>query len=130
MEISKELKDKLRYYANVTIKDLDAFPEINLIDDLIEQTKRELEEAYFNFLNNNGYKIEKPYTIKQVEKIKEDLAKEDKFLDYVEYTEFDWDNNKAEHHILPFFNSFSCPYTAEERNYLLERFKEVNRKDK
>lgn len=130
MELSKELKDKFKYYANVNIHDLDAFPELNLIHDLIEQTQKELEEVYFNFLNKNGYKLEKPYTIEQVEKIKEDLAKEDKFLDYVQYTDFDWKNNNAGHYILPFFNSLSHPYTQEERDHLLESFKEFNRKEK
>lgn len=130
MEISKELKDKFKYYANVNIHDLDDFPEFNLIHDLIVQTQRELEEAYFNFLNNNGYKIEKPYTIEQVEKIKEDLAKDDKFLDYIEYTEFSDNCTQAYHYILPFFNCISHPYTQKEKENLLESFKEFNRKEK
>ena len=126
MEISKELKDKFKYYANVNICDLDAFPELNLINDLIEQTQKELEEAYFNFLNNNGYKIEKPYTIEQVEKIKEELARDDKFLDYIEYTQFAENCTQAYHYIIPFFNSISNPLSEDTRNEIIEEWKKKN----
>ena len=43
---------------------------------------KEIDEITFEFLNKNGYTIEKPYTLEKAIKIKEQLDRDGKYLDW------------------------------------------------
>lgn len=122
--------DKFSKYAKINIENLDEFPEINFIDNLINQMQKDLDDMYYTFLTENGYKIDKPYKIEQIEAIKEDLESKGLFVDYLEYTEFKDNCNQAYHYVIPFFNSISNPLSEETRLEIIEKWKEKNRKDK
>ena len=123
-------KNVFKKYAKIDVKNLEEFENINFIDNLIEQMQKDLEDMYYQFLTKNGYKIDKPYKVEQIEAIKKDLESKDKFLDYLEYTEFADNCTQAYHYVLPFFNSISNPLSEEAKNEIIEKWKEKNRKDK
>jgi hypothetical protein len=123
-------KNRFKKYAKIDIDNINEFEDINFISNLVNKMKKDLDNMYCEFLEENGYKIDKPYNIEQLKQIKEDLEKQDKFLDYVEYTEFSKNSEQAYHYVIPFFNSISNPLTEETRNEIIEKWKEKNRKDK
>lgn len=127
MELDKNVFKK---YAKIDIENLEAFDNINFIDNLVNQMTKDLDNMYYEFLTENGYKIDKPYNMEQLKQIKEDLVKQDKFVDYLEYTEFTKNCNQAYHYVIPFFNSISNPLSEETKNEIIEKWKEKNRKDK
>ena len=85
--------------------------------------QKEIDDMWYKFLTKNGYKIKKPYDLKQLEAIKNELTKQDKFLDYLEYTEFSENGQKVAHHLLPFFNCLSNPLNEDARNAIIEKWK-------
>ena len=117
-------------YAMQEIKDSDLLEEVedysNYIDGIVNQLQKDLDDMWYKFLTQNGYKIKKPYDLKQLQDIKDDLAKKDKFLDYLEYTEVSNNGQKVTHHLLPFFNCLSDPIDRNTREAILERWKERN----
>lgn len=48
------------------------------IDEWCKKVAKEIDEKCFEFLNKNGYKVEKPYTREKVLKIAEQLKREGK----------------------------------------------------
>lgn len=48
------------------------------IDDWCEKTAKEIDEKFFEFLNNNGYKVEKLYTREKALEIAEQLKRDGK----------------------------------------------------
>ena len=110
---------------------LDQDPVQNFIDSRWEQVTKLTDDALREFLNAHGYRISKPYKIEEIIKIRDELAAKDLFLDYLYYTDMEYDeyNYKFIEHVLPFFNSISNPLKPDERNRLLESFKQVNRKE-
>lgn len=48
----------------------------------IEELAKEIDEANLEFLAQHGYKIEKPYTLEKVLKLKEQLDKDGKVFAY------------------------------------------------
>ena len=128
MELDKNIFKK---YAKIDIKNLEAFDSINLIDDVVKSMQEDTEDMYYKFLTENGYKIDKPYNMKQIEEIKKDLEKQDKFVDTIEWIEnkSDKDNYTITRHIIPFFNRISNPLSEEDKQELLEKWKKENRKD-
>ena len=48
------------------------------IDDWCEKTAKEIDEKFFEFLNNNGYKVEKPYTREKALEVAEQLKRDGK----------------------------------------------------
>ena len=127
MELDENVFKK---YAKIDIENLEAFDSINFIHNLVNQMTKDLDNMYYEFLTENGYEIDKPYNMEQLKQIKEDLAKQDKFVDYLEYTEFAENCTQAYHYVIPFFNSISNPLSEEARNEIIEKWKEKNRKDK
>jgi len=129
MEIDKEVFKK---YAEIKVDDIEKIENLDFsfIDNLYKEMQHDLDDMYYKFLTENGYKLDKPYKVEQIEAIKEDLAKQDKFVDYLEYTEFENNFTQAYHYILPFFNSISNPLTDEEKTEMLNRWKEINGKEK
>ena len=107
-------------------EDLDMVSDNNLISDLVQQSIQEIDDMYYKFLTKNGYKIDKPYNINQLEEIVADLAKQDKFLDYLSYVEYK--NNTIISHLLPFFNCISNPLSEEAKEDIIRRWKNVNTK--
>lgn len=100
------------------------------INELIKQQTKHLDNMYYEFLTENGYKIDKPYNVEQLKEIKKDLENKGIFLDCLEYTEFSKDCTQAYHYVIPFFNSISDPLSEQTRNEIIEKWKEKNRKDK
>lgn len=98
----------------------------NFINELVKQQAKDLDNMYCEFLEENGYKIDKPYNMEQLKEIKNDLIKKDKFVDYLEYTEFADNCTQAYHYIIPFFNSISNPLSEEARNKIIEEWKKKN----
>lgn len=124
-----KLNDNLNKYLKHNINNIQDFSEINFIDNLVKEAQQNIDNMYYEFLTENGYKIDKPYNIKQLQQIKEDLAKQDKFIDYLEYTEFAQNSTQAFHYMIPFFNSISNPLSEENREFIIEEWKKRN-KDK
>ena len=126
MEFDKKIFEK---YSEININNI---PDIedDFIGKLVEAQSKQIDKMYCEFLEENGYKIDKPYNIEQLKQIKEDLEKQDKFVDYLEYTEFADNCTQAYHYVIPFFNCISNPLTEETRNEIIEKWKEKNRKDK
>ena len=123
--------DKFKKYTKIiNVDDLSDFPKENFITDLVNKMQKDFEDMYYEFLTENGYKIDKPYKMEQIEAIKNDLASKDKFVDYLEYTVFSENCEQAYHYIKPFFNSISNPISEETRNELIARWKKENDKNK
>lgn len=115
-----------------TIDDINRFEDIDFINNHWQKWFEDLDNMWFEFLIENGYKVDKPYNIKQLENLRDDLAKEDKVLDYFEYLEYN-DGKKGmaiTRHLIPFFNSISNPLTNEDKERIIERWKEQNAKNK
>lgn len=114
-------------YSHMEIKDLDSLEGVedysNFIGGIVNQMQKDIDDMWYQFLTKNGYKIKKPYDLKQLETIKNELAKQDKFLDYLEYTEFSENGQKVAHHLLPFFNCLSDPLNEDARNAIIEKWK-------
>lgn len=123
------LSDKYKKYSEMNINNI---PDIedDFIGKLVEAQSKQIDKMYCEFLEENGYKIDKPYNREQLKQIKEDLEKQNKFVDYLEYTEFADNCTQAYHYVIPFFNSISNPLSEETRNEVIEKWKEKNRKDK
>ena len=67
------------------------------IDDWCEKTAKEIDEKFFEFLNNNGYKVEKPYTREKAFEIAEQLKRDGKKNTHevvVDKIVFDEENNR------------------------------------
>ena len=126
----KMFSNKFKEYAKINIDNLPDFPEISFIDSLVDKMRKDMEDMYCEFLTNNGYKIDKPYNIKQLEEIQKDLEKQDKFIDCLEYTEFSKNCEQAYHYIIPFFNSISNPLSEEDREFIIKKWKKENDKNK
>lgn len=101
----------------------------DFINELVRQQAENIDDMYCKFLIQNGYKIDKPYNIEQLKEIKKDLEKQDKFIDYLEYSEFSEDGSTLEHHLLPFFNSISHPLSQDMRENLIKDWKERNKRN-
>jgi hypothetical protein len=102
----------------------------NFYDSMVKQTAKNYDDMIFEFLTENGYKIDKPYNVKQLKEIKTELAKQDKFVDTLQYTEFEDNNCKTYNYILPFFNSISNPLSEEEKQQILEEYLENKKENK
>ena len=116
---SKYFKNKKDFY----IDNLDDIPENTFINDLVKQQAKNIDETIFKFLKSNGYSISKPYDFKQLEELREQLAKEDKVVDTLEYTEYDFNNNTAIFCCYPFFNRISNPLTEKQRQDIINYLK-------
>lgn len=117
MEIDKKIFEKYNNFNINNIPDI----EDNFINELVKQQAKDVDNMYCEFLEKNGYKIDKPYNIEQLKEIKEDLAKQDKFVDYLEYTEFADNCTQVYHYVIPFFNSISNPLSEITRNEIIKK---------
>ena len=55
---------------------------MSIIDQYCEDMAKQIDEANIEFLAQNGYKIEKPYTIEKIKQLQEQLDKEGKVFAY------------------------------------------------
>lgn len=121
-------------YARQEIKDSDLLEEVddysNYIYGIVNQMQKDIDDMWFEFLTKNGYKLDKPYNLKQLKAIKNELAEKDIFLDYLEYIEFSENGQKVVHHLLPFFNCLSNPLNEDARNAIIERWKKQDAENK
>lgn len=111
------------------IDNIEQFDDINFIDKYVQQWQKDTDDMYYKFLTENGYKIDKPYNIEQIKQIREDLEKQDKFIDTIEWieTKNNEDNYNITRHIIPFFNSISNPLSEESKQFILDNWKEKNK---
>lgn len=126
-----ELSNKFKKYAKINVNDIEQFEfeNVNFIDDIVKSMQKDTEDMYYKFLTENGYKIDKPYNIEQIQQIKEDLEKQDKFIDTIEWIENKSDKDKYTivRHIIPFFNKISAPLLEEDKQEILKSWKENNK---
>ena len=122
--------DRFGKYAKIDIENLKDLPQANFISDIVHKMSENIDEMYYKFLTENGYKVDRPYNVEQLKQIKKDLEKQDTFIDYLEYTDFDYKNNVATHYLKPFFNSISNPLTQETREELIRKWKLMNSEGK
>ena len=97
------------------------------IYDLINKQAKQLDETLCKFLQENGYKIDKPYNIKQLEEIRKDLERQDKFLNYIHYNEYSKDCSRVYYYIIPFFDRISNPLDEDYKQQLIEKFKKYHK---
>ena len=83
------------------------------------------DDMLANFLNEQGYKIEKPYTEEKAIKIKEQLDKENKYVDFIQLLELG--EEKIIAHYIPYIESKDNPLSQENREFIIEKYKKVNR---
>ena len=119
--MKKEVKCNIFKPYTLSIDDLENTPKVNLC---IKKLTEELDEVYYKFITNIGYKIDKPYNIRQIEQIKEDLRSKDRFLDRIELTKYTNDGIKLE--LIPFLNCISNPLTEKEKQEIIEEGKKNN----
>lgn len=105
------------------------FIEDTFIQHLVRVQKEQIDDALCKFLENNGYKIDKPYNVNQLEEIRLELAKQDKFVNFIDYTDYEnkGDSVIACHYIIPFFDSISNPLDEDYKNELILKFKELHK---
>lgn len=113
-------KDKAKSFNVDNIEDI---PETNFIQAIVDKYYEDLDNVFYEFLTKNGYKIDKPYKIEQIEAIKEDLARQDKFIDTITIEDFDFANNIAKRTIIPFFNRISLPLLETEKEEIIKAWK-------
>ena len=74
---------------------------MNMVDDFIENIvniqAKNLDKSIITFLEENGYKVPDVITIGYLEELKNELAKENKFVHTLQWTEYDFKNNSATH---------------------------------
>lgn len=92
----------------------------NPISKYLQNITKDIDNALYEFLIKNGYKVDKPYNFEQLEELKKDLAKEDKFLDFVEVRKHEGNGIKVQ--IIPFFNRFSHPISHEEVEEIMQEW--------
>ena len=61
--------------------------KISIIDEYSEKIIKELDEKRFEFLNSNGYKIDKPYTIEKILELIDKLKRDGKKITHQVVTE-------------------------------------------
>lgn len=103
------------------------FIEDTFIQKLVKAQQEQIDDALCKFLEDNGYKIEKPYNTRQLEEIRIDLEKQDKFLNFINYTEYEKDCTKAYHYVIPFFDRISNPLDEDYKQQLIEKFKKYHK---
>lgn len=128
MEISQNLDNILKAYDKFSIDNIQDIENTStsFIDKYVHKMRQDTENMLCEFLEENGYKIDKPYNTEQLNQIKKGLEKEDKFIDILEYTDYDFKNCEVIRYMKPFFNSISCPLSDTNREFLIERWKELN----
>ena len=104
------------------------FMEDTFIQNIVKEQSKQIDDALCKFLEDNGYKIDKPYNIKQLKEIKEDLEKQDKFVNFINFTDYEnkGDSVIACHYVLPFFDRISNPLSEEYKEELIEKWKAMN----
>jgi len=100
------------------------------INKLFINSNKQLEDAIIKLLIQHGYKIEKPYKIEDVEKIKQELADEGLFVNYVYW----WDYDKCKDgdltctmHYIVFFDSIHRPMTPDEKANIIKIYKKEDK---
>ena len=96
----------------------------NPISKYLQNITKDIDNALYEFLIKNGYKVDKPYNLDQLEELKKDLAREDKFLDFVEVRKYEGNEIKVQ--MIPFFNRFSHPISHEEMEKIMQEWEESN----
>ena len=96
--------------------------------DLVKQYNKDIEDVVKKFLNERGYKVE---TVEDAIRVREQLANEDKVLDFIVDTS-DIKNIKdgvrVTIRIIPFFNRISSPIDNKTKEILLENWRNINGK--
>lgn len=87
-------------------------------DELAKNISSQIDNAIFNFLNNNGYAIDSITNIKRLKEITQELKEMNLFVDFVEFTlPYKLDSASCINVtsiIIPFFNYISNPLDKSE----------------
>lgn len=94
-------------------------------DELAKNISSQIDNAIFNFLNNNGYVIDSITNIKRLKEITQELKEMNLFIDYIQLTLPSKVKNKTQLKVVttiicPFFNYISNPIDKEEMMKVLE----------
>lgn len=100
----------------------------SIVNEQVKVAARHYDNAIKEFLIKLGYNVKEPYDTEQLKEIRKDLEDRDKFVDSVEYTEYDFKNYKAVTHCQLFLNSVSNPISEEERQEMIEEMKQSDRR--
>lgn len=101
------------------IKDYDG----GFIESIPRRIADVIDNMLADFLNEQGYKIEKPYTEEKVVKIKEQLDKENKYVDFIQL--FELGEEKIIAHHIPFIENKDKPLSQENREFIIEKYKKL-----
>lgn len=104
------------------VDDIEGF-EGGLIEKMLKKRAEHIDNMLFEFLNKEGYKIEKPYTVEQVTKIKEQLDKENKYVDYIEVTQYK--KEKIVKHYIPYIGDKDRPLSDKNKEFIIEKYKKL-----
>ena len=105
--------------------------ENNFLDKVIKEIHQNVDNTFVTFLNNNGYKIDKPLTQEKLQPIQEHLKDKGLYLDSIEYLKFDdksFDENKGKYvvkavqYIIPFFNNLKNPINEQEKLEIMRNY--------
>lgn len=122
--MKEEIKCNVFKPYPLSVDDIDAMTEINLIDKCIQQFAKDLDSVCCDFLISQGYKIDKPYNMEQLKEIKEDLAKKDRVLDTIELIRYEGNTIHAK--VIPFLNCISNPLSENERQNILKKWELID----
>lgn len=114
------------------IDKLPEYEDMNFIDEFTKGAAKNIDDAYFKLLTELGYKIDRPYNTEQLNEIVSDLKRKGKFLNRLEFIETtnNGDSMTLTHHMIPFLDDINNPLSKESQEFLIGRWKEINRKDK
>lgn len=90
-----------------------------MFKELTNQIANNYDKTIIEFLEDNGYKVPDTITDEYLINLKQELKKQDKFLDTLEYIKYE--KNTATQYIIPFFNSISNPLSEKTKQEMISQ---------
>ena len=112
-------KEKLFNFQVDRIDKIESFKD-GIMEQAFKKIANDIDDMLFEFLNKEGYKIEKPYTVEQVTKIKEQLDKENKYVDYIEVTQYK--KGEIVKHYFPYIWDKDSPLSQANKKFLAQKY--------
>lgn len=109
-------------FFNFQVDDIDKIESLKggIMEQAFKKIANDIDDMLFKFLNKEGYKIEKPYTVEQVTKIKEQLDEENKYVDYIEVTQYKKEGIVK--HYIPYIGDKDRPLSQANKDYLAQEY--------
>lgn len=116
------MKNKEFNSINFKVDDIDKIEGFKggLMENCIRSFASNIDNMMFEFLNEQGYKIEKPYTAEKAMKIKEQLDKDNKYVDYIEIMELE--KERIITHYIPYIFNKNRPLQPEEIEIIKQKY--------